>query len=425
MTPGPRRPARTCVAVCVLLAAWLAARAVPSAAAGQSAGREVRALWVLRTSLTSPERIAALVQAARAHRFNTLLVQVRGRGDAYYDGGLEPRAADLGAGADGFDPLRTVLTDAHAAGLEVHAWINLNLVSSAVTLPRDRGHVLNRHPEWLMVPRALAPQLARVSPSSAGYVDRIARWTRMHADQVEGLYVSPILPGAVDHANAVVRDIVRRYDLDGVHFDYARYPGPDFDYSAAALDAFRAAVRPTLDERQRRTLDTRSRSAVTAYADALPGEWTRFRTARMTAMMRRLRATVTAERPTALVSVAVKPDAAEAARDRFQDWSGWLEHGVIDVACPMAYTPDARLFAAQIGAAQASARGRAIWAGIGAYRLPAAGTVANIETARRLGTAGVILFSYDSLTDPETAAAGYLTAVEREAFGPGAPEGDR
>ena len=47
------------------------------------ADAETRALWVLRTSLTTPESIETLVRAARDHGFNTLLVQVRGRGDAY------------------------------------------------------------------------------------------------------------------------------------------------------------------------------------------------------------------------------------------------------------------------------------------------------------------------------------------------------
>jgi uncharacterized lipoprotein YddW (UPF0748 family) len=51
---------------------------------------ETRALWVLRTSLGSPESITTLVRTARDHGFNTLLVQVRGRGDAYFTSALDP-----------------------------------------------------------------------------------------------------------------------------------------------------------------------------------------------------------------------------------------------------------------------------------------------------------------------------------------------
>src|SRR4029450_5189161 len=114
---------------------------------------EIRALWVLRTSLATPASIAALVKSAHAHGFNTLLVQVRGRGDAYFSGSIEPRAADLQRQAASFDPLETVIAAARTSGLSVHAWVNVNLVSSAVDLPVARTHIVHRHPEWLMVPR--------------------------------------------------------------------------------------------------------------------------------------------------------------------------------------------------------------------------------------------------------------------------------
>ncbi len=76
-----------------------------------------------------------MVRTARDHGFNTLLVQVRGRGDAYFTSSLEPRAAELQRQPASFDPLATVLAEAHEAGLRVHAWVNVNLVSSAADLP--------------------------------------------------------------------------------------------------------------------------------------------------------------------------------------------------------------------------------------------------------------------------------------------------
>lgn len=56
---------------------------------------EVRGLWVVRTSITSPEKIANVVDTARRYGFNALFVQVRGRGDAYYQSTLEPRSDEL------------------------------------------------------------------------------------------------------------------------------------------------------------------------------------------------------------------------------------------------------------------------------------------------------------------------------------------
>ena len=160
---------------------------------------ETHALWVLRTSLTTPESISALVRTARDHGFNTLLVQVRGRGDASFRGGREPVPADLLRQPESFDPLTTVLAAAHGAGLRVHAWINVNLIASAVDLPAAREHLIYRHPSWLMVPRDIAQELAKTEPESPGYVGKLARWSRAQSAEIEGLYTSPIIPEAGEH----------------------------------------------------------------------------------------------------------------------------------------------------------------------------------------------------------------------------------
>lgn len=388
----------------------------PRAAAQPRPADEIRALWVLRTSLASPDSITALVRAARNHGFNTLLVQIRARGDAYYSGTIEPRAAELSRQNDSFDPLATVLRAAHAAGLRVHAWINLNLVSSAADLPSARQHIVHRHPEWLMVPRELAHELARVDSESPGYVGRLARWTRAQSDDIEGLYASPLLPGAVAHTVSIVRDVTERYAVDGVHFDYARYPSDRFDYSREAIREFRLAVRPQLAAPERARLDREERVDVFAYPDALPDEWRGFRLSRLTAFMRRLRDTVKHARPGAAVTVAAAPDQQEALERRLQDWGNWLAAGLVDAICPMAYTPEPERFAEQIAAARQAAGARAVWAGIGAYRLSPSQTVENIRTARRLGASGVVLFSYDSMTDPRQSAPDYLALVARGAF---------
>jgi uncharacterized lipoprotein YddW (UPF0748 family) len=102
---------------------------------------------------------------------------------------------------------------------------------------------------------------------------------------------------------------------------------------------------------------------------------------------------------------------------RFQDWRGWIAANLVDVACPMAYTTDADVFASQVATAKQVAGSRPVWAGIGAYRLSPSQIVANVRTARRLGAEGVVLFSYDSLVDP-TRGRDYLGRIGRAAFTP-------
>ena len=238
----------------VLLLAIAAATLATPSAQPQPLPRpepEVRALWVARTSLSSPAAVSAMVQAAQAGGFNTLLVQVRGRGDAYFADGLEPRAAALSAQPESFDPLAMTLALARQRRLRVHAWVNVNLVSSAVDLPADRAHVAYRRPEWLMVPRALAREMVLLEPKSLLYLEKLTRWVRTQASEVEGLYATPIPEESQDRTVSVIADLVTRYQLDGLHLDYLRYPNDDFDYCRESLVAFRTHVLGALDETER------------------------------------------------------------------------------------------------------------------------------------------------------------------------------
>ena len=359
-----------------------------------------------------------MISAAEAGGFNTVLVQVRGRGDAYYTGRVEPRAPELAARPE-FDPLALVIEQAHAAGLKVHAWVAVNLVSSSVTLPASRDHVVYRSPEWLMVPRELAAEMKKIDLRSPAYLGRLARWTRSQSAKVEGLYTSPLHPAAQDHTAAVIREIAERYPVDGVHLDYVRFPNDEFDYSPAAMEQFKAAVLPDLSEAERREAASREVFDPAAYPNLYPEKWSDFRRSRLTSLVIKIRTAVKAVRPDAIVSAAVVPDAQQAFDERLQDWRGWSDQSLIDVLCPMAYTADGDVFQRQITAVREYAGSRPVWAGIGAYQLSPAQTLTHIAAATRLG-AGIILFSYESLAAaPNSSDA--VSELGRAAFGT-APE---
>jgi uncharacterized lipoprotein YddW (UPF0748 family) len=389
--------------------AVLASRAVRQAA-------NVRALWVTRSTLAAPGGIARMIEAAQSAGFNTLIVQVRGRGDAYYQSTLEPRAAEL-SDRPGVDPLAETLRLAHEAGLKVHAWVAVNLVSSAATLPRSRQHLVYRQPDWLMVPRQLAREMHGMDPRSPAYLRRLAEWTQSRTDDVEGLYASPIHPWTAKHVAAVVGGLVRNYEVDGVHLDYVRFPGEDFDYSRAALQQFKLAIRPQLSEPERQGADRQDRADPLAYPTLFPERWTTFRQDRLTTLVMTIRDAVKAARPDVILSAAVVPDIDRAAHSKLQDWRRWLDDSLIDAVCPMAYA-DTVVFEQQIRAAQLAAGRAPVWAGIGAYRLSSADTLAQIAAARRLNTAGIVLFSYDALVAPPNTASS-LAELGRAAFGPG------
>lgn len=377
-----------------------------------SPAESVRGLWVPRSALVSAESIAAMVRAAESGGFNTLLVQVRGRGEAFYRSAIEPRATELDRQPEDFDPLATTLEVARKAGLSVHAWINVNLVASGTTLPRSRDHVVALHPEWLMTPKVLAGTLRKTSARSPAYLGTLARWTRTASDQVEGLYLSPVSAAARAYTVAVVAELAGRYALDGIHLDYIRYPSAEFDYSAATLAEFRDATAASVARTERDRLDRAAVTDPTVWAGARPADWAAFHRDRLTRLVRDAAGAARTARPGLTVSAAVVPVAAEARDQRFQDWVAWARAGHLDAVCPMLYAaPTSEQFGALAGEIAAALGTTPFWAGIGAYRLPLDSTIERVRLARRAGAAGVLLFSYGQLAEVGTAAPAVLTAL--------------
>ena len=161
-----------------------------------------------------------------------------------------------------------------------------------------------------------------------------------------------------------------------------------------------------------------------AAPEAFGAKFADFQRAQVTVLVERIYRAVKKRRPEVIVSAAVFANDENAFTRRFQDWRHWLQMGILDVACPMAYSTDTEVFRKQIEVATATAHmaGRSVWAGIGAYRIPVDSTVEKINVARILGADGIILFSYDFTIRPSELNPGgaYLEQIRRAAFD-GAP----
>jgi uncharacterized lipoprotein YddW (UPF0748 family) len=379
---------------------------------------EVRALWVVRTALGSPEGVQAMVEAAADSGFNTLLVQVRGRGDAFYASSLEPRAERL-PDDPSFDPLQLVIDEAHARGLAVHAWVNTYLVWGPVAPPRSPMHLVNANPEWLAVPHSLGRELYDRNPHDPRYLRRLTEHAWDNRRSFEGLFASPSHPGVQARVQAVWLELATNYDLQGIHFDYVRLPSPEFDYSRGTLDRFRAWVRPHLSSERYADLVRVSTSDPYAMADALGDLWDQFRRGQVTALVRRIYRSVKDVRPDLIVSAALVPDPKEARVKRYQSWWSWLADGLLDVAVPMAYTTDHEQFDAWVEEARVSAGARErVWVGVGAYKNSVTETLQQIDAARDREVGGVVVFAYDSAssTPPQPGAPTPLQQIGNAAF---------
>ena len=361
-----------------------------------AAGPDLAGLWVRQTTLTSPDAIDRLVRDAADAGFTTLLVEMPGTPGSALD-----------------DRVRALLAAAHGRGLRVHAWVQTTLVTIAGDLPTARDHLVHRHPEWLMVPRALGAELARADIHSPAYVGTLDRWARQHPDEVDGLYLSPINADAVTDAAERLGALLTEHPFDGVHLDSARFPSSDFDYARDAVASFRDDVTPSLTDEERRRLDGRAAIDPLTYPDAFPTQWSRFRRSRVTALVARFAALVREHRPAARISVSVVADPDEAFGRRLQDWRAWAEIGFIDIACLRPGIETADDFERQLRSARQFAGLAELWAGIGARWLSPAETFDRIRTAQRTAADGIMIWSYESVTDPTQHPPGHLQQIGR------------
>ena len=293
-----------------------------------------KALWVVRDRITTAHAIDELLADATTRGIFDLVVQVRGRGDAYYRSDIEPRAAAL-AGSD-LDPLDHLVRFGAAVGVRIHAWGNVFFVWSDPKggLPASPEHLVNRHPDWLL------------RPGGVRYLDPVG------GSDWEGIYTDPANGPAREHTLEVFTDIVARYPVEGFHYDYVRYP--QVTYAESADD--HAHVTSLVREGARR--------------------------------LRRAREGV-------VISAAVFPDPTVARERVLQRWPQWAEEGLIDLLCPMAYRRDTAEVARVLSRARAAAPRTEMWGGLMAYKGERELLRDQVRAAANAGCEGAILYAYD------------------------------
>jgi len=368
--------------------------------------QEARAFWVVRNRITSPENIQYIVDTAKEYNFNTLIVQIHGRGDAYYNSKIDPRAEDLADQDPSFDPLAYVLELGHAAGLEVHAWINAIYTWSDPEPPEDKSHVLHRHPEWMMW-----------DDEGRSVVDYGQRDIALKG--IEGKYVDPSRDEVLDYLLSIYMEVATNYPVDGLHFDYIRYPGVHFGYSEEFCRAFaeQHGVDPRLlsDDVKGYAAEAHllaNRPILDRWNYCYYARWNKAKADRITELVRRVSREVREVRPEMKISAAVFPDPGTAYWRVSQDWRTWQAEGLVDIICPMAYSGESDLVARRIAAALENANGGLVYAGLGAWQKDPSQILDEIRRIRKLGAQGFSLFAFWPVAEKE----GYLETLREKAF---------
>lgn len=368
----------------------------PPLAVGTAPAGEIRAMWIVRDSITSPQKVRNVIALAKKYGFNTLFVQVRGRGDAYYASNFEPRAEDLADQSLDFDPLAAVIDEGHKAGLEIHAWMNTFLVWSSARKPYSSNHIVNQHPEWIVRDRS---NHMRMTPNSS----------------CEGAFLDPAQPGVQKYTKNVFLDVATRYPVDGIHFDYVRFPSEDYSFSDYSMEAFRSHMMTELSDNDILYADSKRKSNRLAYFYLYRKQWKDWRQQQVTDIVRDIAVTARQARPELIVSGAVFPNYSVAYEDKGQAWHNWLRDGVMDAICPMTYNRDTTVVGNQVRDALANSYGRPIIPGVGAYQMSADSAIAKALLCRQLGASGLNFFSYDGMTRNGSTEA-YLNKVAVAVF---------
>jgi len=346
---------------------------------------EFRGLWVdaYRDGFKTPEQVDRLLADARRANINALLVQVRRRGDALYNRSLEPRADDI---APDFDPLAYIIDRAHNGEprIEVQAWVTTTIIwGSRDRAPASPNHVFNQH-----------------GLTATGTDDWLSR-REDGATWLNGYFLDPGHPDAARYTADVFLNIVREYDVDGLHLDYIRYPerseGYSWGYNETSIARFNAQY---------------GRDGRPAGNDPL---WNQWRRDQVTALVRSIYQGALDIKPQVKISAAVIPwgdgprtDAdwqrTSAYTSVFQDWRSWLEEGILDQAMPMTYFREstgnqAAWFDHWVSWARDHAYGRQVIPAVALYMNEPAESISQVRRALAANpngnrTAGVALYSY-------------------------------
>jgi uncharacterized lipoprotein YddW (UPF0748 family) len=360
--------------------------------------------------LDHPEKIPVLLEDARRLGVTDLFVQVYRGGRAWFDSKLaDPKPYWQSTEAAGEDVLARLIAAAHAEGLRVHAWVNV------LNLARNRQAPLVQE---LGRDAVLVDQAGR---SLLDYPDfDVPQPDRAHVRLgTPGVWIDPAAPGVAARLAETFVELVARYpELDGLHLDYIRYPGV---LPFAPGSRFGVGLDMGHGEKTR----TRFRQETGLEPPSPPhrlgnaNRWDAWRRDQVTELVRRIGDAARGARPGLALSAAVWSHADRAYLSVGQDWRGWLDEGLIDFAVPMAYTLDPKVFRYQADAFAHSAQGDRTWLGIGVWLFSKRpeGAVDQLRTARELGAAGDVLFSWDAIADApllRDALAAAVSAPEPE-----------
>jgi len=384
------------VSVVVVVVVTLASRT-----AAETPRREVRALWVTRGEFRSADDVERIVADAAGLNFNVILFQVRGNGTVYYKSKIEPWAFESTSrdpkttGRDpGWDPLAVAIAAARKHGVELHAWVNVFPAwRSQRYAPKESGQLWWAHPDWFMHDAAGE----RMTPRDSRVNEKVKDWYA---------FISPGVPEVQKYLGEVCGEIVTNYDVDGLHYDYIRYPREITEVKREFRERAKRLGNWSYDSVSMKRF---AEETGVARPDDDPNKWFEWRAAQVTATVKTIADRVRpiragtgagagARGKKLIISAAVGADPEDSKLGKGQDYLAWMRQGTVDGVFLMGYTDDVDKFTKQckgVIAKRPAGKGF-VAAGVG-VRAAADVVAEEIEITRKLGLDGFAAFSYAPL----------------------------
>ena len=273
------------------------------ASAGDSACRGLFVSLIQNPpTLSSREAMIELVSFAKKARIKILFVQIYRANQAWFPSKVgDPSFYETALKALGEDPFAFLIREAHGAGIEVHAWLNMLSLST-----NENSPLLKKYGPDILTRNLEEKKLLTDYKIDSQY------------------FLEPGDPRVRNELVAMVEEIVRTYpELDGIQFDYIRYPDsrPRYGYTRINMERFKQS-----------TGLKKIREGSRAWND-----WKR---AQVTELLKRLIQKARAIRPRIQVSATGCMSYVRAFHEAFQDWPSWVNGGLVDFVTVMNYSPD-------------------------------------------------------------------------------------
>ena len=341
--------------------------------------RETRAVWVatnFRLDWPPPtfdqekqkQALIDIFDDIKSKNLNTVFFQAGINGTVLFKSSFDPFSPYITGEVDRegtYDPLQFAIEQAHKRGLEIHAWINCIRCFSGTELNilNNSNHISKRKPEWV---------IEDVRDGQKSY------------------WLDPGLPEVREYLSDMIAEMVEKYDVDGVHLDFLRYPGKNFE------DEFSYGVHGTGLSR-----DEYRRKNITVLVELI--------NKKIKAIKHFVKLGVA---PIGIFKNEKGITGWEGYSEVYQDSREWLKRGLVDYLTPQIYWgfDDNPRFGLVAKEWTENSYGRSIVLGIGAYKPNVKSEInAMIQYARTINAGGVAFFRYQNIKDVEFNSYPYKT----------------